>query len=181
LWDILSADSRDFGGPTMPQIDYNLLTLVIGTGTLILLLVELRSNHTWNQKRTSYELLNDTITSARMTGAMQELQTKFGWDILAGTETYDGVTARLKPASTEIQEVNQELVVIMRHLEMVCISISHRIVSERIAWDAFFVFFERIYASSLPFIEKERVRRENPHIYENFEHYALKWKKKPPG
>jgi hypothetical protein len=165
----------------MPQIDYNLLTLAIGTGTLILLLIELRSNHIWNQKRTSYELLNETITSAPMSGAMQQLQTKFGWDMLAGMDTYDDVIARLKPGSTEIQDVNQKLVVIMRHLEMMCISIAHGIVSERIAWDGFFGFFERIYAASLPFIEMERVRRDSRRVYENFEHFALKWRDMPLG
>ena len=165
----------------MPQVDYNLVTLAIGTATLVLLLVELRSNHSWNQKRTSYELLNDTVTSARMTGAMQELHTRFGWDLLAGGETYEDVTERLKASSTEVQEVNQQLVVILRHLEMVCISISHGIVSERIAWDGLFGFFERIYVSSRSFIEKERIRRQNPHVYENFERYALKWRAKPFG
>jgi hypothetical protein len=163
----------------MPQIDYNLVTLAVGTGTLILLLVELRSNHTWNQKRTSYELLNDMITSAGMTDAMEQLHTKAGWDILAGSENYDDVVMRLKPGSAEIRDVNQQLIVILRYLEMVCISISHGIVSERIAWEGFFGYFERVYSSSLPFIEKERIRRENAHVYENFERFALKWRKKP--
>lgn len=165
----------------MPQIDFNLLTLGIGTGSLVLLLIELRSNHVWNQKRTSYELMNEMITSGRLTGAMEQLQTTFGWDLLAGSENYADIAARLKPATSGIKAVDQELVVVMRHLEMLCISISHGIVSERIAWDGFWGFFERIYASTLPFIEKERARRDNPHVYEKFEHYALKWKKAPRG
>ena len=163
----------------MPQFDYSLLTLAIGTGSLILLLIELRSNHVWNQKRTSYELMNEMITSGRLTGAMEKLQTKFGWDLLAGSENYAEVAARLKPATPELQEVDQELVVIMRHLEMLCISISHGIVSERIAWDGFWGFFERIYTSALPYIERERKRRSNPEVYKQFEHYALKWRNAP--
>lgn len=161
----------------MPEIDYNLLTLVIGTGSLILLLIELRSNHVWNQKRTSYELMNEMITSGRFTGSMETLQTKFQWDLLAGTESYANVAARLKPSSSKLEQVDQELFVIMRHLEMLCISISHGIVSERIAWDGFRGFFDRIYATALPFIEKERARRGTREVYEKFEHYALKWGK----
>lgn len=57
----------------MPQIDYSLLTLAVATGSLILLLIELRSNHVWNQKRTSYELMNETINSGHLTGAMDQL------------------------------------------------------------------------------------------------------------
>src|SRR5688572_14066128 len=126
----------------MPQLDYNLLTLAIGTGTLILLLIEVRSNHRWNQKRTSYELSTEMITSGGLTGAMEALQTRFGWDLLAGSQNYADVVTRLKPA--EIQEIDRELVVIMRHLELLSISISHGIVSEHIVWDQFWVFFERI-------------------------------------
>lgn len=163
----------------MPQLDYNLLTLAIGTGSLILLLMELRSNHRWNQKRTSYELSNEMITSGRLTGAMEELQTRFGWDLLAGGENYADVIARLEPASAKIQEVDRNLIVIMRHLELLSISISHGIVSEHIAWDQFDLFFERIYASTQPFIEKERARRGSPDVYQRFEHYALKWRKAP--
>ena len=166
-------------GQAMPQVDYNLLTLAIGTGTLILLLVELRSNHSWNQKRASYELMNEMITSGRLTGAMERLQTKFGWDLLAASENYADITARLKPASSQVKEVDQELVVIMRHLELLCISISHGIVSERIAWAGFWGYFERIYASALPYIEKERARRQNQEIYRHFEYYALKWRTRP--
>jgi hypothetical protein len=62
----------------MPPIDYSLLTLAVGSGSLILLLAELRSNHVWNQKRTSYELMNETINSGHMTGAIDQLQTQFG-------------------------------------------------------------------------------------------------------
>src|SRR5439155_19577542 len=163
------------GGP-MPQIDHNLLTLAVGTGSLILLLAELRSNHVWNQKRTSYELMNEMITSGRMTGALEKLQTKFGWDLLGGGETYDDVVARMKSNSGEVEALDQELVVILRHLEMLSISIFHGIVSERIAWDGFSGFFEKIHASSQPFIDKERTRRGEPLIYEKFESYALKWK-----
>ena len=180
MWLILSLTAATWGH-AMPQLDFNLLTLVIGTGSLILLFIELRSNHIWNQKRTSYELMNEMITSGRLTGAMEKLQNKFGWDLLAGGETYAEVAARLKQSSSEVQEVDQELVVIMRHLEMLCISISHGIVSERIAWDGFWGFFERIYVSSQPFIEKERARRNNPEVYKNFEHYALKWRTAPFG
>lgn len=163
----------------MPQLDYNLLTLAIGTGTLILLLIELRSNHRWNQKRTSYELSTQMITSGGLTSAIEELQTRFGWDLLTGSENYADVITRLKPDSGGIQEIDRQLVVIMRHLELLSISISHGIVSEYIVWDQFWLFFDRIYASTHPFIEKERARRRNADVYQRFEHYALKWRKAP--
>lgn len=159
----------------MPQIDYNLLTLAVGTGSLILLLIELRSNHVWNQKRTSYELMNETINSGHMTGAMDQLLSQFGWDLLGGTETYADVAARMKPDSARLQSLDQPLIVVMRHLEMVSISMSHGIIDETIVYDSMRYFFEKIYRAALPFIEKERARRGDADIYVQFERYARKW------
>jgi hypothetical protein len=157
----------------MPQIDYNLLTLAVGAGSLVLLLIELRSNHVWNQKRTSYELMNETINSGHMTGAMEQLQSKFGWDLLGGKETYSDVASRVKPG--EGDALDPPLIVVMRHLEMVSISMSHGIIDERIVYDSMRYFFEKIYSAALPFIEKERARRGDAEVYVQFERYALKW------
>ena len=163
----------------MPHIDYNLLTLAVGTGSLILLLAELRSNHVWNQKRTSYELMNETINSGHMTGAMDVLLSKFGWDLLGGRETYADVAARVKPKAGELQSLDQPLIVVMRHLEMVSISMSHGIIDERIVYDSMRYFFEKIYRAALPFIEKERARRGDDEVYVQFERYAVKWRDAP--
>jgi len=166
----------------MPDVDYNLLTLAVGTGSLILLFAELRSNHVWNKKRTSYELMNETINSGHMTGAMELLQTKFGWDLLGGRESYADVVARVKPDAAEAQALDQPLIVVLRHLEMVSISMIHGIIDERIVYDSMQYFFEKIYRAALPFIEKERVRRCDPEVYVQFERYASKWKATPlPG
>jgi len=163
----------------MPHIDYNLLTLAVGTGSLILLLAELRSNHVWNQKRTSYELMNETINSGHMTGAMDVLLSKFGWDLLGGRETYADVAARVKPKAGELQSLDQPLIVVMRHLEMVSISMSHGIIDEHIVYDSMRYFFEKIYRAALPFIEKERARRGDDEVYVQFERYAVKWRHAP--
>lgn len=160
----------------MSESDGYLITLVVGTASLILLLLELRSNHVWNQKRTSYELMNEMITSGRMTGALARLQSDFGWDILNAPETYQDISKRFeKDGQTKIAGLDQEMVVIMRHLEMLSISITHGIVSERICRDGFWSFFAKIYEGGKPFIMRERERRSNAHIYERFEHYAVKW------
>lgn len=165
----------------MPQIDYNLLTLAVGSGSLLLLLAELRSNHVWNQKRTSYELMNETINSGHMTGAMDQLLSKFGWDLLSGRETYADVAARAKPGSGGTQALDQPLIVVMRHLEMVSISMSYGIIKERIVYDSMRYFFEKIYMAALPFIEKERARRGDAEVYVQFERCALKWKTQRPS
>lgn len=60
----------------MANVDFNLLTLAVGVGSLIMLFAQLRSNHVWNQKCASYELMNETINSGHMSGAMEQLQTK---------------------------------------------------------------------------------------------------------
>lgn len=133
----------------MPHIDYNLLTLAVGTGSLILLFAQLRSNHVWNQKRASYELMNETINSGHMSGAMEELQSKFGWDLLAGRETYADVAARLQPDGAARRALDQPLIVVLRHLEMVSISMSHGIIDERIVYDSMFYFFGKIYRAAL--------------------------------
>ena len=164
----------------MPQIDYNLLTLAVGTGSLILLFAELRSNHVWNRKRTSYELMNETINSGRMTGAMEQLQAQFGWDLLGGKETYADVAARLKPKGGDVQALDQPLVVVLRHLEMVSISMTHGIIDEHIVYDSMRYFFEKIYRSARPFILAERVRRGDDEVYVEFERYAVKWSTEPP-
>lgn len=164
----------------MPQIDYNLLTLAVGTGSLILLLAELRANHIWNQKRTSYELMNETINSGHMTGAMDQLHAKFGWDLLEGRETYADVVVRVKPGSAGAQALDQPLMIVLRHLEMVSISMGHGIIDERIVYDSMFYFFRKIYRAALPFIEKERVRRGDAEIYVQFERYARKWSTNAP-
>ena len=160
----------------MSEGDGYLITLLIGTASLILLLLELRSNHVWNQKRTSYELMNEMITSGRMTGALERLQQQHGWDILNDDSSYADVAGRIGPRGAErLKALDGEMVVIMRHLEMLSISIQHGIVSERICRDGFYSFFAKIHENGRPFIEKERARRGNPHIYERFECYALKW------
>jgi hypothetical protein len=164
----------------MPQIDYSLLTLAVATGSLILLLIELRSNHVWNQKRTSYELMNETINSGHLTGAMDQLQASFDWDLLAGRETYSDVVARLKPDARHRQALDQPLVVILRHLEMVSISMVHGIIDERIVQDSMLYFFDKIYSAARPFIDSERVRRGETEVYVNFERYALKWRGATP-
>jgi len=164
----------------MPHIDYNLLTIAVGAGSLILLFAQLRSNHVWNQKRASYELMNETINSGHMTGAMEQLQTRFGWDLLHGRETYADVVERVTPDATARQSLDQPLVVVLRHLEMVSISMGHGIIDERIVYDSMFYFFGKIYGAALPFIEKERVRRGDPEVYVQFERYAVKWKTDPP-
>lgn len=164
----------------MPQIDYSLLTLAVATGSLILLLIELRSNHVWNQKRTSYELMNETINSGHLTGAMDQLQASFDWDLLAGRETYSDVVARLKPDARQRQALDQPLVVILRHLEMVSISMVHGIIDERIVQDSMLYFFQKIYSAAQPFIDRERVRRGEADVYVNFERYALKWRSAGP-
>jgi hypothetical protein len=159
----------------MPHIDYNLLTLAVGTGSLVLLFAELRSNHVWNRKRTSYELMNETINSGHMTGAMEQLQSQFGWDLLGGKETYAEVAARVKPGSADAQTLDRELIVVLRHLEMVSISMTHGIIDEHIVYDSMRYFFAKIYVSARPFIEKERVRRGDDDVYVQFERYATRW------
>ena len=161
----------------MTYIDLNLLTLVVGTASLVLLLIELRSNHLWNQKRTSYELMNEMITSGRMTGALNALCTDFGWDILNDSQTYAEVAARIP--QERLAELDGHMVVIMRHLEMLSISIAHGIVSERICRDGFWSFFLKIHCGAESFIEKERIRRNTRGVYEKFECYALRWQGKP--
>jgi hypothetical protein len=165
----------------MPPIDYNLLTLAVGTGSLVLLFAELRSNHVWNRKRTSYELMNETINSGHMTGAMDQLRAQFGWDLLGGKETYADVAARLKPGSADRQALDQPLIVVLRHLEMVSISMTHGIIDETIVYDSMRYFFAKIYASARPFIEQERVRRGDDEVYVQFERYALKWQEHAPA
>ena len=164
----------------MPHVDYNLLTLGVGTGSLVLLFAELRSNHVWNKKRTSYELMNETINSGHMTGAMEQLQSKFGWDLLHGSETYADVVARLKLDSTQAQALDQPLITVMRHLEMVSISMTHGIIDEQIVYDSMRYFFEKIYRVALPFIDKERARRGDAEVYVQFERFALEWQAGPP-
>jgi hypothetical protein len=159
----------------MPPIDYNLLTVGVGAGSLVLLFAQLRSNHMWNKKRASYELMNETINSGHMTGAMEQLQTRFGWDLLGGRETYADVAARVKPDAAHAQSLDQPLTIVLRHLEMVSISMSHGIIDERIVHDSMFYFFTKIYGAALPFIEKERARRGDAEVYVQFERYALKW------
>lgn len=160
--------------------DFNTITLLIGAASLVLLLLELRSNHVWNQKRTSYELMNEMITSGRFTGALERLQANFGWDLLKDDRTYADVAAALAPDDAERRRLlDQEMVTIMRHLEMLSISIRHGIVSETICREGFSAFFTAIFRASLPFMEQERERRANVSIYEWFECFARKWNGEP--
>ncbi|HEX6072584.1 MAG TPA: DUF4760 domain-containing protein, partial [Sphingomicrobium sp.] len=80
----------------------------------------------------------------------------------------------------ENQALDQPLTIILRHLEMVSISMAHGIIDERIVHDSMRYFFGKIYRSAGPFIEKERTRRGDPEIYVNFERYAVKWETDPP-
>lgn len=159
--------------------EFNTITLVIGVCSLVLLLIELRSNHVWNQKRSSYELMNDMITSGRFTGALETIEREFGWNILTDDRTYADVATKAGRGADKRALLDQQLVTILRHLEMLSISIQHGIVSETISREGFKSFFPRIYRAALPFIEQERTRRANPAIYEWFEFFALKWDRTP--
>jgi hypothetical protein len=72
------------------------------------------------------------------------------------------------------------LVVILRHLELVAISMAHGIIDECIVYDGMCYIFAKTYGAALPYIEQERARRGDPAIYENFERYAVKWKIRAP-
>jgi hypothetical protein len=158
------------------RIDFNTITLLIGAGSLVLLLMELRSNHVWNQKRSSYELMNDMITSGRFTGAMELIEREFGWNVLTDPRSYAEVAGAVAdPAQRAV--LDRQLVTLLRHLEMLSISIHHGIVSEAISREGFKSFFPRIYHAALPFIAQERERRGNPQIYVWFERYALRWER----
>jgi hypothetical protein len=156
-------------------LDFATITLLVGVGSLVLLLVELRSNHVWNQKRSSYELMNDMITSGRFTGALETIEREFGWSLLNDGRTYADVALKPKGRLANREILDQQLATILRHLEMLSISIQHRIVSETICREGFKVFFPCIYRAALPFIEQERARRNSAQIYEWFEFFALKW------
>lgn len=86
----------------------------------------------------------------------------------------------MKPDAAQRQALDQRLIVVPRHLEMVSISMSHGIIDERIVYDSMCYFFQKIYRAAQPFIEKERDRRGEPGVYVQFESVARKWNCKSP-
>jgi len=150
------------------------VTLAIGVVTAVLILLEIRSNHDWNAKRASYELMNEMITSGRLTGAIGRLEADHGWSLLDAATDYDDVARGL--SRERRAALDGELAVILRHLEMLSLSMRHGIVSEKICQDGFVAFFIAIHRACAPFMAAERARRGDALIYECFEHYAAKWR-----
>ena len=152
----------------------NLLSAAATSVAAILIYMQIRSDRAWARLETSHNILNEFV-SGKLEDTLELLEQKLGWDILHDSRTYDEVTRDIDPAN--IDELDRLLRRVFRRFEAICISMDHRIVNESTCREYIFSLLLTLYASSKQFIEKERLRRNEPKIFQFVEKYATKWQR----
>lgn len=150
----------------------NLLSAVGTSVAAILIYLQIKSDRAWARLETSHNILNDFV-SGKLEDTMELLEQKLGWDILHDSRTYDEVIRDLD--QTGIDEIDRLLRRLFRRFEAICISMEHRIVNEETCREYIFSLLLTLFRSSRQFIEKERLRRKEPRIFQFVEKYATKW------
>ena len=135
------------------------------------LLMQMRSTQQWNKKKTSEELLIQTMTG-EFTKLMDSLLLEYDWDILAHV-SYSQKIENLSEG--EVKQLDSVLRNILRHLEVVCINMKHDIIDEHVCYEYLHSILTTFYSNSADFIARERMRRKEPRVFIELEDYAQKW------
>jgi hypothetical protein len=152
----------------------NLLSAAATSVAAILIYIQIKSDRAWARLETSHNILNEFV-SGKLEDTLELIERKLGWDILHDNRAYDEVTRNMSPA--DIDELDRLLRRLFRRFEAICISMDHRIVNEATCREYIFSLLLTLYASSKPFIDKERSRRKEPRVFQSMEKYAAKWQK----
>ncbi|MGE0742612.1 MAG: DUF4760 domain-containing protein [Hyphomonadaceae bacterium] len=144
--------------------------------SVIILIIQVRDTQAWNKKRASYDILTDFVLK-QFKDTLEHLTDQFGWAVLTEERDYDAIASVLEAdgRSNELKTLDRELRTFLRQFEAISISIERKIVVEAICKDYFFDIFPKVYGRLKPFIEKERTRRRQPKVFENFERVAKRW------
>jgi hypothetical protein len=125
----------------------------------------------WNRCKASQEVLVSVITG-EFPQLMDALSRRFAWDILSH-EPYDAVIARVQ--KEDLLELDIVLRNIFRHLEVISINMKHGIIEEEMCYDYLRSILTTFYCSCVPFLDKERLSRQEPAVFIELEQYAERW------
>ena len=164
-------------------MDVQDVTLIINTVSMLLVGIsafllrkQIQAEHEWNRRKVAEETLT-RFTSGDFTDSLDELDDQFQWNILlSGGDLYENIIERL--SEKEKKDIDRVLVNIFRNLETVCIKMRHGVLDEDISYDYLFSVLTIIDKKCKVFVENVREARNEPRVYENTEHYALKWASK---
>ncbi|MEM9059461.1 MAG: DUF4760 domain-containing protein [Pseudomonadota bacterium] len=150
-----------------------LLATVIGLGLVI---YQLRRDSIWNRTTKAHETLNGMV-SGDFVEILDELLIEFDWDIVAPGQGYSETKNRIETGSdaSSVVRMTARMVHLLRILETITISVKKGLVDEQICREYLFSILINVHRNTKEFIANERVRRENPAIFEHVEEYAQSW------
>ena len=154
------------------------LGLMITFVGAILLLWQIASFAHWNRLTSAHTHLREVV-GGQFSDLLREFALKYRWDIVREHRMFGEILQDLQEGQeTDLcDELIADTQILLRILESICISIRHHIITETVCKEYFLSIFKSVYANSIDFIMHERELRREPKIFENFEHYALRWTK----
>lgn len=140
--------------------------------SIFLAFLQMKKTLEWNKKKTAEEALTQIVSGDLLTN-LDRLAKEIGWSVLTDSKTYKEVVGTLPPAKQ--RQLDQCLTTIFRHLETTAIKIEHDVYDESICFDYLFSLVISLYRQCEEFINRQRLARKEPRLYEHVELYAKKW------
>lgn len=140
---------------------------------------QIKTNHEWNRRKTSQELLNSLTLGEFPTELSRiriKVKTKLGCDMQDRSKNYSHLKQCL--SEEEIAEISTSIIKVINVLETIAINIKNSIVEEDICYNFSYTFFIDYYYWAKPYIYECRKREDNEFILAEYEYYALKWEKR---
>ena len=135
----------------------------------------LKSNHDWNRRKTTHEILGNFIIGdiPKLTSS---LKLKFNCKIYDEKSNYSSFIANLD--STKKDKFDDTLIRLLNIFEVIAIDIKNHIIEEDISYDYLVWFFTSSYKFSKELIEQKRKDAGDNRVFINFTNLAQKWDKR---
>jgi len=144
--------------------------------TAFLIFTQIKSNHDWNRRKTSQEVLN-SLTVGEFPNNLQKLRIavreKLNQDIQNRQKSYTDFKEVL--SADELKEYNSIIIKIINILETISVYVKNSIVDEDICYNFSYTFFIDLYHWLKPYIYECRQLESNEFILAEYEYFALKW------
>jgi hypothetical protein len=134
---------------------------------------ELKSNHDWNRRITSFNY--SFSTDPDMLEVLSRLDNHLKISSSAGREISVGRINELK--SNEYPKIKHDIHFALARLEYMCTAIKNGVADESICRDLLENRTTSFHRFFLQYIESERNRRGSENIFANISHYAREWEK----
>ena len=155
------------------------ISLASAIGTVMasfLIIFQIRSFEAWNRRQISNQILNEFV-SGTLEDSLEAIESQFGWDLLSEGQSYRKIVRNFEQDTADRDEIELDRYLrrILRRFEAICISMDHKIVDEKTCREYIVSLLTAIHKSTAEFIEKERVKRNEPRVFEYVERYAHRW------